>query len=198
MVTCRWPIHPTRGRSRTNNDVNMQPPRPFGTALAALPSVSLPAGEHGVALFLMADEALTEGAHAALRRSEVRRPSQPPAPPHLHERTSLHAERPRRGRRAVPLGVQRRCSTGSRGPHDGHTGRASNDKMLLNCIACTMPLLSADDPQFDYKVRELAAEVSPCACAGDAAVGRAAGGRRERRGRGRGGAPDSSRTQRRR
>ena len=31
--------------------------------------------------------------------------------------------------------------------------------------------------------------------AGDAAVGRAAGGRRERRGRGRGGAPDSSRTQ---
>ena len=53
------------GRSRTNNDVNMQPPRPFGTALAALPSVSLPAGEHGVALLLMADEALTEGAHAA-------------------------------------------------------------------------------------------------------------------------------------
>ena len=43
----------------------MQPPRPFGTALAALPSVSLPAGEHGVALLLMADEALTEGARAA-------------------------------------------------------------------------------------------------------------------------------------
>lgn len=56
---------PNPGRSRTNNDVNMQPPRPFGTALAALPSVSLPAGEHGVALLLMADEALTEGARAA-------------------------------------------------------------------------------------------------------------------------------------
>ena len=46
---------------------------------------------------------------------------------------------------------------------------AINVKMPLNCIACTQPLLSADDPQFEEKVRELArvchgGDLEPCSC----------------------------------